>query len=77
MDRVTQQNASLVEESAAAAAALEEQASRLTQSVATFRLQGNAGSKKPVAAAPTAQSPAVHTPRTPARAGDDDNWETF
>ncbi len=31
MDRVTQQNASLVEESAAAAAALEEQASRLTQ----------------------------------------------
>ncbi|MBZ3655669.1 hypothetical protein JS565_07260 [Salmonella enterica subsp. enterica serovar Senftenberg] len=30
MDRVTQQNASLVEESAAAAAALEEQASRLT-----------------------------------------------
>ncbi|MDI8992421.1 methyl-accepting chemotaxis protein, partial [Salmonella enterica subsp. enterica serovar Anatum] len=34
MDRVTQQNASLVEESAAAAAALEEQASRLTQAVA-------------------------------------------
>ncbi len=30
MDRVTQQNASLVQESAAAAAALEEQASRLT-----------------------------------------------
>ncbi|SQC90935.1 Aspartate chemoreceptor protein [Cedecea neteri] len=60
MDRVTQQNASLVEESAAAAAALEEQASRLTQSVATFRLQGNAGSKKPAAAAPVAQSPVVH-----------------
>ncbi len=33
MDRVTQQNASLVQESAAAAAALEEQASRLTQTV--------------------------------------------
>ena len=32
MDRVTQQNASLVQESAAAAAALEEQASRLTSS---------------------------------------------
>ncbi len=31
MDRVTQQNASLVQESAAAAAALEEQASRLTR----------------------------------------------
>lgn len=77
MDRVTQQNASLVEESAAAAAALEEQASRLTQSVATFRLQGKAGSKKPAAAEPVAQSSAVHTPRTPAKAGDDDNWETF
>lgn len=38
MDRVTQQNASLVQESAAAAAALEEQASRLTQAVSAFRL---------------------------------------
>ena len=38
MDRVTQQNASLVEESAAAAAALEEQASRLTQAVSVFRI---------------------------------------
>jgi methyl-accepting chemotaxis protein-1 (serine sensor receptor) len=38
MDRVTQQNASLVEESAAAAAALEEQASRLTGR-AVFRIQ--------------------------------------
>jgi methyl-accepting chemotaxis protein-2 (aspartate sensor receptor) len=38
MDRVTQQNASLVQQSAAAAAALEEQASRLTQAVSTFRL---------------------------------------
>lgn len=38
MDRVTQQNASLVEESAAAAAALEEQARMLIQSVAVFRL---------------------------------------
>ncbi|MCO7824281.1 methyl-accepting chemotaxis protein II [Escherichia fergusonii] len=38
MDRVTQQNASLVQESAAAAAALEEQASRLTMAVSAFRL---------------------------------------
>lgn len=36
MDRVTQQNASLVQESAAAAAALEEQANRLTQSIVDF-----------------------------------------
>ncbi|EIF9973961.1 Tar ligand binding domain-containing protein [Salmonella enterica] len=39
MDRVTQQNASLVEEASAAAASLEEQAARLTQAVDAFRLQ--------------------------------------
>lgn len=33
MDKVTQQNASLVEEASAAAASLEEQAARLTQAV--------------------------------------------
>ncbi|EMF0718262.1 Tar ligand binding domain-containing protein [Citrobacter freundii] len=38
MDRVTQQNASLVEESASAAAALEEQAARLNQTVAVFNV---------------------------------------
>lgn len=38
MDRVTQQNASLVEESASAAASLEEQASMLTQSMSVFVL---------------------------------------
>ncbi|ELE0064229.1 Tar ligand binding domain-containing protein [Salmonella enterica] len=38
MDRVTQQNASLVEEASAAAASLEEQAARLTQAVDAFRL---------------------------------------
>ncbi|EHM2228277.1 Tar ligand binding domain-containing protein [Salmonella bongori] len=40
MDKVTQQNASLVEEASAAAASLEEQAARLTQAVGAFRLQG-------------------------------------
>ncbi|KNC90949.1 methyl-accepting chemotaxis protein [Trabulsiella odontotermitis] len=38
MDRVTQQNASLVEESAAAAAALEEQSARLNETVAVFKI---------------------------------------
>ena len=38
MDRVTQQNAALVEESATAAVALEEQAARLTQTVAVFKV---------------------------------------
>ena len=75
MDRVTQQNASLVEESAAAAAALEEQASRLTQAVAVFRIQqGQAAaareSASTVAAAPT-------TLRKAAATDTGENWETF
>ncbi|MCZ4328335.1 hypothetical protein O4H32_00005, partial [Castellaniella denitrificans] len=45
MDDVTRQNASLVEESAAAAASLQEQAATLAQLVATFNLdQTDAGS---------------------------------
>jgi methyl-accepting chemotaxis protein-2 (aspartate sensor receptor) len=43
MDRVTQQNAALVQESAAAAAALEDQASRLKMAVSAFRLASLAG----------------------------------
>jgi methyl-accepting chemotaxis protein-2 (aspartate sensor receptor) len=75
MDRVTQQNASLVEESASAAAALEEQASLLTQAVAAFRLN-NHGTIQRQTAAPAAAAPAL-SPRKPATAGGDDNWETF
>jgi methyl-accepting chemotaxis protein I, serine sensor receptor len=40
MDEVTQQNAALVEQAAAAASSLEEQARRLTQAVAVFRTDG-------------------------------------
>jgi methyl-accepting chemotaxis protein len=39
LDNVTQQNAALVEESAAAAESLDQQARRLVQAVAVFRLQ--------------------------------------
>ena len=59
MDQVTQQNASLVEEAAAAAASLEERAVELVDVVAVFRLRGEAGGRKlsvagglPVPAAP-------------------------
>ena len=73
MDRVTQQNASLVEESAAAAAALEDQASRLTRAVAVFQIrQAAQPAPTPVKAAP---APAVL--RRPAVADGGDNWETF
>lgn len=76
MDRVTQQNASLVEESAAAAAALEEQASRLTQAVAVFRIQQsqtNSG-RETVSAAPM---PAPTLLRKAAATDGGENWETF
>ena len=76
MDRVTQQNASLVEESAAAAAALEEQASRLTQAVAVFRIQQGQAStaREPVS---VAAAPAPGTLRKAAATDTGENWETF
>ena len=40
MDQVAQQNAALVEQAAAAAASLQEQAGGLVQSVSVFRLDG-------------------------------------
>jgi len=80
MDRVTQQNASLVEESAAAAASLESQASRLSQSVAVFKIPRAAaavGTRHAQIAAP-ALSPASAAPRKALAApGSDANWETF
>jgi len=76
MDNVTQQNASLVEEASAAAASLEDQAGKLTQAVAAFRLHdspANAG-VAPRAAAPL-KTPALAA--RPALATGTDNWETF
>nr|AAA24797.1 tse [Klebsiella aerogenes] len=76
MDRVTQQNASLVEESASAAA-LEEQASLLTQSVAVFRLksEGQEEYKAPVS---NKTAPAAIATHKKTSASDyQDNWETF
>jgi len=75
MDRVTQQNASLVEESAAAAAALEEQASRLTQAVAVFRIQQEQMKAREFAAAKAVSTPVMA--RKTATVDSGDNWETF
>ncbi len=72
MDKVTQQNASLVEEASAAAASLEEQGARLTEAVGAFRLIG-AGAGRTTAPATAAKS----APLTPAAAVSGDNWETF
>ena len=71
MDKVTQQNASLVEEASAAAASLEEQAARLTEAVGAFRLQNGSG----VTRTTTARRAPEPVP-TPVTAGTD-NWETF
>ena len=72
MDKVTQQNASLVEEASAAAASLEEQGARLTEAVGAFRLsgakQGRAATSAPVA---------KNAPLRPAAAVSGDHWETF
>lgn len=72
MDKVTQQNAALVEESAAAAAALEEQAGRLSESVSAFRLASSTRD------APTAQK-TIKPIEAAQGAGQraDENWETF
>jgi methyl-accepting chemotaxis protein I, serine sensor receptor len=51
MDEVTQQNAALVEEAAAAASSLEDQAGKLRTAVAVFQLE-ESGYKAPVSAAP-------------------------
>ncbi|MBB6114485.1 MULTISPECIES: methyl-accepting chemotaxis protein [unclassified Rahnella] len=85
MDRVTQQNASLVEESASASAALEEQASLLTQSVAVFTLsQSVNNSVRPVTSSST-RLPLLTPNLSGSQAGTggaaqsklSENWETF
>jgi methyl-accepting chemotaxis protein len=54
MDQVTQQNAALVEESAAAAESLKSQAQQMVQVVAVFRLSTQAEARTAVAAKPAA-----------------------
>ena len=80
MDRVTQQNASLVEESAAAAASLESQASRLSQSVAVFRIPRAAaavGTRHVQIAAPALSQTAAAPRKALTAPAGDANWETF
>ena len=80
MDQVTQQNAALVEESATAAAALEDQASRLKQSVAVFNIGKEfVAQAVNVSTAPKTLRPAAAKALAqPAGARSaDDNWETF
>ena len=79
MDRVTQQNASLVEESAAAAAALEDQASHLKQAVSVFNIGKEfvAQAVNKTTATKTLQSDAPLAVGRSSAVRSDDNWETF
>ncbi|CAN7736817.1 methyl-accepting chemotaxis protein [Pseudorhodoferax sp. LjRoot39] len=67
MDQVTQQNAALVEESAAAAASLKDQAQQLVQAVAVFKLSREDHAGAASAPAPSGNAPAIER-RGPDRA---------
>ncbi|WP_082654621.1 methyl-accepting chemotaxis protein [Janthinobacterium sp. Ant5-2-1] len=75
MDDATQQNAALVEEAAAAAQSLQDQAGRLAQVVSVFKLEetGHAAQQQP--RQPT-HKPMLPTPSRPA-APASDAWEEF
>ncbi|MDN5679558.1 MAG: methyl-accepting chemotaxis protein [Ewingella sp.] len=74
MDSTTQQNAALVEQSAAAADSLEEQSRLLTEAVSVFRLSDNDSKSASV----TPRTPQLQSPLLPRPAGiSQDNWETF
>ncbi len=65
MDQVTQQNAALVEEMAAAATSLKSQAQELVQTVAVFKLSGSSSftTRSPAARAPSRPAMAAPPPR--------------
>jgi methyl-accepting chemotaxis protein len=67
MDQVTQQNAALVEEAAAAAGSMQEQAGRLSQVVSIFRLSENAP-VAPRAVQARTSTPSMQTTHTASRA---------
>ena len=87
MDQVTQQNAALVEQAAAAAESMQDQAARLSEVVSIFKLGGEARMAAPVAAprkplAPPAPAPAparvALAPKKPVKqVAHGDEWETF
>ena len=92
MDEVTQQNAALVEEAAAAAESMQEQAEVLMQAVSIFKLEGGqtmsrATVAKPAARNAIAQRASSHAPAVPVRStrklankaseSNDGDWKEF
>jgi methyl-accepting chemotaxis protein len=92
MDEMTQQNAALVEQAAAAAQSMQDQAVELSRAVSIFRLSGNSAppapiakratpalkSVKPAARLTTTQKPAAAKPqKTITTEKSGDDWEEF
>ncbi len=89
MDEMTQQNAALVEEAAAAAESLQDQADGLARAVARFRLSAEGGEiRLPAALAPRTAARPVAGKAAPAikpavkpsvkpGSTDEDDWEEF
>ena len=85
MDQVTQQNASLVQESAHAAATLAQEAERLRESVAQFQLAREQQASAEAAIRPSARAVASQAalparrqgPPTPAARNEERDWESF
>ena len=82
MDEVTQQNAALVEEAAAASESLDEQARGLTKQMGYFKSgESSAAAEAPRAAAPAPKRAAAPAPSRAAAttkvAASDDEWEEF
>jgi methyl-accepting chemotaxis protein len=87
MDEVTQQNAALVEEAAAAAEAMQEQAQVLMHAVSTFKLEGGSVSAQKAVAKPARHAIAhQHAPMAQSRRGlkiakaredKDEDWKEF
>jgi len=79
MDQVTQQNAALVEEAAAAAESLQDQAAKLTETVSVFRLEGASHGVQPVS--PARQGTPARAMASPmklaAAGGGGEEWEEF
>ncbi|WP_343711338.1 methyl-accepting chemotaxis protein [Kosakonia radicincitans] len=77
MDRVTQQNAVLVQEAKANAIALEEEAGRLNDAIALFDLGGNPVTALPGQAAKTATKANPPSRKTTRNATANENWQSF
>ncbi len=84
MDEMTQQNAALVEQAAAAAQSMQQQAALLAQAVSVFKLDAGAaapsrqiGAARPAPHAKSAAKPVARPHSALAQARNSDEWEEF